>query len=208
MDEADADLTLQLIFEARLQPLGKPVTLNRSALLQAMGRNTGKAQYDWLLRRMKALTVATLFIEAKKSGGATKYKVGDTEAFHIIQSFGYDRDNETYTFTLDPRWCVLFGNREFAMINWEKRLQIGRGQDMAKALQRLLAASSDRLQRFALDWLKSKMRYGGRMRDFKTALNRAILELMRLDILDSGRVEVSTKAKGKEQLAVWLSSSA
>ena len=203
LDEADADLALQLIFEAMPHPLGAPVAINRAAFLRAMGRSTGKQQYDWLHRRMKALTAATLFIEAKKPDGSMKYRIGNTEAFHILQSFRYDEDAETYTFTLDPRWRTLFGNREFALVDWEKRLQIG--QDMAKALQRLAATSADPVQRYALGWLKDKMQYAGRMRDFKDSLNAAISELVRLEIIAKGRIEES--AKGSEQLTVWLPAS-
>lgn len=202
LDEADADLALQLIYEARPFPLGQPVTINRAALLRAIGRATGKTQYDWLHRRMKALTVATLFIEAHRADGSTKYRIGHTEAFHIVQSFRYDADAESYTFTLDPRWAVLFGNREYALLDWKKRLQIGRGQDMAKTLQRLLATSANPVQRYGLDWLKSKMQYGGRMRDFREALERAMHELERLEISTAWKLERSTK--GKEQLTVWL----
>lgn len=205
LDEADADLSLQLIYEARPFPLGQPITLNRAALLRAMGRSTGKHDYDWLHRRMKALTVATLFIEAKKSDGSTKYRIGHTEAFHIVQSFRYNDELETYTFTLDPRWAVLFRNFEFALIDWKKRLQIGRGQDMAKALQRLVAASSDPVQRYALDWLKEKMQYASPLRKFKEALRTALEELERLEIVATWKLEHS--GKGKEQLALWLPSS-
>lgn len=203
LDEADADLALQLIFEATPHPLGAPVAINRAAFLRAMGRSTGKHDYEWLHRRMKALTVATLFIEAKKPDGSTKYRIGSTKAFHILQDFDYDEDAETYTFTLDPRWRTLFGNREFALVDWEKRLQLG--QDMAKALQRLVATSADPVQRYALDWLKEKMQYSGRMRDFKDSLNAAISELLQLKIIAKGRIEDS--AKGSEQLTVWLPAS-
>ena len=68
LDEADADLSLQLIYEARAIPLGQPVLLNRAAFLRAIGRSTGKHDYAWLHRRMKAMTAATLFIEAKRAG--------------------------------------------------------------------------------------------------------------------------------------------
>lgn len=205
LDEADADLALQLIYEALRCPLGLPVTINRAALLRAMGRSTGKHDYDWLHRRIKALTVATLFIESRKRDGSIKYRIGHVEAFHIIQSFRYDEEVETYTFALDSRWASLFSNREFALIDWGKRLQIGRGQDMAKTLQRLVATSSDTVQRYALDWLKNKMQYEGRMRDFRGALAKAVRELERLEIVATSRVEQSTK--GKEQLVMWLAAS-
>ena len=51
---------------------------------------------------------------------------------------------------------------------------------MAKALQRLVATSADPIQRYALDRLKDKMQYAGRLRDFKVALEKATRELERL----------------------------
>ncbi|RST85607.1 plasmid-related transcriptional repressor protein [Aquibium carbonis] len=202
LDEADADLCLQLIFEARTQPLGQPIKLNRAALLRAMGRSTGKHDYEWLHRRMKALTAATLYVEAKRPDGSMKYRIGTTKAFHIVADFDYDDTTETYSYRLDPRWQTMFGNREYALLDWNKRLQIGRGQDMAKALQRLVATSSDCEQRYAVDWLKEKMQYTGRPRDFRAALLRAARELERLEIIAASNIEISTK--GREQLAIRL----
>lgn len=202
LDEADADLALQLIYEALRYPLGLPVSINRAALLRAMGRSTGKHDYDWLHRRIKALAVATLFIESRKRDGSIKYRIGNVEAFHIIQSFRYDEEVETYTLVLDARWASLFSNQEFALIDWGKRLQIGRGQDMAKALQRLVATSSEDVQRYSLEWLKNKMQYQGRMRDFRGALTKAARELERLEIVATAKVELNTK--GKEQFSMWL----
>lgn len=202
LDEADADLTLQLINEAIQFPLGVAVTLNRARLLRAMGRSTGKSDYEWLHRRMKALTVATLFIEAKKPDGSVKFRVGHLEAFHIVQSFRYDDLSETYSFMMDPRWVQLFSNREFALIDWTKRLEIRRGQDMAKAFQRLVATSSHSVQRYALDWLKEKMQYRGRPRDFRVAVDRAMRELQRLGLVASWSIERSKQRK--VQLAMWL----
>jgi hypothetical protein len=205
LDEADADLVMALIYFAQKQPLGTPVPLERARLLRKIGRATSGQHYDWLHRRIKALTEATLFLEAKKPDGSTRYTIGKTISFRIVSSFVYDDKTESYIYTLDPRWVQMFGNREYALIDWDKRLQIGRGQDMAKALQRLFATSSDPVQRYALDWLKDKLEYSGRMRDFRESLLRACAELERLDIIARARIEQSTR--GKEQLAVWLPAS-
>jgi hypothetical protein len=205
LDEADADLVMALIFFAKQSPLGVPVPLNRAELLRKLGRGTGKQQYEWLHRRIKALTEATLFLEARKPDGSIRYSIGKTVSFRIVSSFVYDDKTESYIYTLDPRWVQMFGNREYALIDWDKRLQIGRGQDMAKALQRLFATSRDPIQRYALDWLKDKLEYSGRMRDFRDALMRACGELERLDIIARARIEQSTR--GKQQLAVWLPAS-
>lgn len=206
LDEADGDLIMALISFARSRPLGMPVPLNRAELLRKIKRSTGKHDYEWLHRRIKALTEATLFLEAKKPDGSTRYSIGKTVSFHIVQAFAYDDKSETYTYTLDPRWVQMFGNREYSLIDWDKRMQIGRGQDMAKTLQRLIATSADLVQRYALDWLKAKMEYTGRMRDFRDALTRAVRELVRLEIIAKGSIEESTR--GKPQLALWIPPSA
>lgn len=198
LDEADGDLIMALIAFAQPFPLGTPVRLNRADLLRKLGRCTGKHDYEWLHRRIKALTEATMFLEAKRPDGSTRYRIGRTVSFRIISSFVYDDDAETYVYTLDPRWVELFGNREYSLIDWDKRMQIGRGRDMAKTLQRLLATSSNEVQRYSLEWLKAKMEYSGRMRDFRDALNRSCAELKRLKIIEGFRIEDSIK--GEHQL--------
>ena len=204
LDEADGDIIMALIFFAESHPLGTPVPLNRAELLRKIDRGTGKQQYEWLHRRLRALTAGTLYIEAKKPDGAPRYKIGRSTAFHILSGFEYDDETDAYSYTLDPRWVLMFGNREYSLIDWDKRMQIGRGQDMAKTLQRLLATSSNPVQHYALDWLKDKMQYAGRLWDFRDALTRSVQELERLEIVAKGRIEISTK--GKEQLTLCLRS--
>ena len=99
----------------------------------------------------------------------------------------------------------MYGNREFALIDWDKRLQFGRHQNMAKAMQRLLASSGDQQQGFPLDWLKGKLEYTSPMRKFREALEAACKELERLEIITSWKIGRNTKAK--EQLTVWLPAS-
>ncbi len=203
LDEADGDLIMALIAFAQPFPLGTPVPLNRKELLRKIKPGSiGSTQYDWLYRSMKRLREGTLFLEARKPDGSTRYTVGKMESFNVVKDLNYDGDSETYTYVLDPRWVVMFGNREYSLIDWDKRMQIGRGQDMAKTLQRLLATSSNAVQHYALDDLKDKMQYAGRVRDFKDALEKAVRELERLEIVTKGRIEKSTK--GKEQLTLWL----
>lgn len=203
LDEADGDLIMALIALAQPFSLGSPVPLNRKELLRRIKPGgIGSTQYEWLYRSMKRLREGTLFLEARRPDGSTRYTVGKMESFNILKGLSYDGDSGTYTYVLDPRWRDMFGNREFSLIDWDKRMRIGRGLDMAKTLQRLLSTSADPVQRYALDWLKPKMEYGGRVRDFQGALACAVRELERLEIIARGRIENSTK--GKLQLVVWM----
>lgn len=203
LDEADGDLIMALIFFAQPQPLGAPVTLNRKELLRKIkAGGIGSTQYEWLHRTLKRLREGTLFLEAKKPGGGLRYTIGKMESFSVLKDLSYDDESEIYTYTLDPRWVVMFGNREYSLIDWGKRMQIGRGLDMAKTLQRLVATSADPVQRFELARLKTQMEYTSPMRKFKEALTAAVRELERLEIIARGRIEDSTK--GKAQLVLWL----
>lgn len=200
LDESQADVWMQAMHEASRRPLGEPVVIKRAKFLRDIGRQTGNYEYKWLNRTMQTLTFAMLVIEVRAKDGKPKLSVGKNRALHMIEGFDFDDETEEYTLRVDPRWRVMFGNREFALIDWEKRKRFGARQDMAKALQRLAATSDESIQRYALDWLKEKLEYTGRMRDFVDALGRAMRELERLEIIAGGRIESSTK--GRTQ-AVW-----
>ncbi len=203
LDEADGDLIMALIFFAQPQPLGTLVPLNRKELLRKIKPGgIGSTQYEWLHKAMKRLREGVLFLEARKPDGSTRYKIGHMQSFSIVKELDYNEDTEIYTYMMDPRWVQMFGNREYGLIDFDKRLQIGRGQDMAKTLQRLVTTSSDPVQRYALDWLKAKMEYSSPVRKFKEALMAAVHELERLEIVAKGSIEDSTK--GKPQLVLWL----
>jgi hypothetical protein len=199
LDEAQADVWMQIMYEARTRPLGEPILICRAQFLRTIGRHTGKYEYVWLHRTMKALSFAMLVIEATNAG-KPKLHVGASGALHMLDGFDYDEIRKEYVVRVDPRWRYLYENREFALIDWTKRLRIRQGQDMAKTLQRLVATSDDLVQRFRLEWLKEKMQYRSPMRKFKSSLDAAMKELERVEIIAAGRIELNTK--GIEQ-ATW-----
>jgi len=201
LDESQADVWMQAMHEASKAPLGVPVTINRRSFLKAIGRHTGSSEYDWLHRTMKALSFAMLSIEVR-NGERVKLQIGTTprsRVLHLIDGFDLDPETDEYMLRIDPRWHGMYGNREWAMVDWAKRMQIGSGQDMAKALQRLIATSNDATQRFELSWLKAKLGYMSPMRKFKKSLMGAMLELERLEIVAGTRIELSKR--GKEQIS-------
>ena len=200
LDEVQADVWMQAMYEAVKVPLGEPITINRAAFLRAIGRAESGQNYKWLHRSMEDLAFAMLVIEIMKDG-KPKLMIGKTHALHMIDGYYFDDKAETYTLRIDPRWRGMYGNREFALIDWSKRLLFGQHQNMAKALQRLLATSADTMQQYALDWLKNKMEYTSPMRKFREALSAACKELERLEIV--AKWEIGQSTKGKEQLKVW-----
>ena len=199
LDESQADVWMQAMDIAGKQRLGEPVVIERSAFLQAINRHTGGNEYKWLRRTMIALSFAMLVIEVRKDGLLT-LEVGKTDALHMIAGFHYDEETGVYTLCIDPRWRDVYGDREFSLIDWNKRHRFRRGQYMAKALQRLIATSADKVQRYSLDWLKNKLQYTSRMDKFRDALCAALAELERVEIIAGAHIGTSTR--GIEQ-AVW-----
>ncbi len=199
LDESQADVWMQAMDIAGKQRLGEPVVIERSAFLQSINRHTGGNEYKWLLRTMTALSFAMLVIEVRKDG-ELKLEVGKNRVLHMIQGFDYDEETGVYTLRIDPRWKDVYGDREFSLIDWNKRRQFGRGQNMAKALQRLIATSADKVQRYGLDWLKNKLQYTSRMDKFRHALCAALAELERVEIIAGAHIGTSTR--GREQ-AIW-----
>lgn len=182
------------------------MVVKRASFLRSIGRDVGNSQYQWLHRAMQALSFAMLVIEVKQEG-KPRISIGHAEALHLIDGFRYDPVAETYSLRIDPRWKQMFNNREYALIDWERRQLFRRGQDMAKSLQRLIATSSNKVQRYALKWLKEKSQYGSPVSKFRNSLSAAIAELVRLNVIAEGRIEFSTK--GEEQVVlIRLDSSA
>lgn len=192
LDEPQADVWMQVMYLAGKKPLGDPVTITRSKLLQAIDRQTGNTQYKWLKRSIEALMAAMLKIETSVNGKA-KLNIGKDGALHFIDSFDYDDKVNSYIFRIDPRWADMYNNSEYALIDWKKRMSIKRAQHMAKTLQRLVATSSDPVQRHQIKWLKDKLKYDGRMDAFQKALTRTMNELERVGIISNSRIELSTK---------------
>lgn len=197
LDEADCDVWMQALHEARKVPLGQAVKINRAEFLRAIGRPTSSSAYVWLHAAFERLWQGGIAIEAKK------YAIGTTPKsryLRLVNGFDHNPETDSYELHIDPRMLTLFSNKEFALIDWQKRMQIKHQTDMAKYLQRLVATSSDSEQRYALDDLKERMQYGSPIRKFREALTAAMQELERLGIIADSRLDRSTR--GKEQ-AVW-----
>lgn len=199
LDESQADVWMQAMYEAIKHPLGEPFIINRAGFLREIGRAPSGQNYKWLLTAMQELSFAMLVIEVRQEG-KTKLSIGRTRALHLVSGFDYDDKTGNYTLQIDPRWSEMYKSKEYARIDWEKRMQFGQHQNMAKSLQRLIATSSDTVQRHGLDYLKEKMEYTSPMRKFKESLYAAMLELQRLGIIAGGRIESSTR--GTDQ-TVW-----
>lgn len=204
LDEAQADVWMQLIKLALQQPLGTPIKLNRAGFLREIGRRCSAQNYAWLRRALKDLHAASLNIEITRKNGR-RVSIGDMDeaAYHLVSNYIYSSQTKTYTATIDSRTVKLFGGKEYAFIDWQARLAIGRNQDTAKALQRLIATDKATVQRYALATLKKQFCSEGSLRDFRAAIRKACDELKRDGVGVIAEWKLGTSTTGQEQLTVW-----
>lgn len=202
LSEDHADIWMHAMYLQTTTLLGHQPVINRADFLRGMGRNTSGASYEWLHQGMKDLARFTISIEAKRKNGSVKYSYGNHPSARVlamIGGFDYNETSGVYTLYVDPRWAQIFSNREYALVDWEKRLCMR--HDLSKSLQRLIGTSADETQKYSLDILKERAQYTGRLRDFRLSLQRSLLELERLEIIADPRIEISSK---KQPQAVWM----
>lgn len=200
LDEHHADAWMQLIFESRNTLLGQPVTINRSKFLKAIGRSNSGRDYLWLKETMLAFYSATLIIEVMSKDGDIKRVIGDHRVFRMLFDFDFSGSKDTYTFTIDPRWKLVFGDREYSLVDFQKRLAIKRGYNIAKAIQRFISTSADKKQNFELSLLKAKLNYKSPMNKFKKSLMLAKEELERVKVISGGAIQ--PLKNGKEYFVI------
>ena len=153
-----------------------------------LGRAHSGAAYRWLDDSLYRLVDATISIETKR------YRA----VFGLIDSYGVDEKTGEYWLSFSPKAKAAFDGRDTTYIDWERRLQIGRGQQLAKWLQNYVCGHKRGRQHTRnLPALYEWSGGVGRLRDFRsTGLPRALKELGRLDVITGGRIR-------KDDLVTW-----
>lgn len=200
LDEQQATIWTRLISDAS-KAGGGEFTIILSQFLIEIGMGTGGKDFAFLKTAINELTFAMLTIETFDSHGLKKISV--TRSIRLVDSFQRIGDFSC-TIKIDPRWVQIFGGkvRDYGLVDWGKRKKIGPRQQLAKSLQRLLAASTNQIQYFQIDWLKARCGYAGRTRDFRASLKEALKELTRVEIVENSTINTSTK--GVEQVTISL----
>lgn len=196
LDEGMADVWMQAMHEAARLPLGEMFGIQRASFLRAIGRHQGKFEYDWLHRCLRSLASTNISVEIYR-GDEVKLRIS---ALPMIECLKIEAGTNRPAICIDPRWHKLYSSKEFAYIDQRKRLKIGQNKHMSKSLQRLIATSSNQIQRYSLIWLKEKLQFTSSASKFKIALTAALVELERAEII--GHWEIGISKKGNPQ-ATW-----
>jgi hypothetical protein len=120
LDQSDLDVWEQAAHLARIHPLGNECHFKGSAFLKAIGRSTGKADYDWLddvIDRLRACAVVV-------KNGQREYVGG------LLQNAWRDKESREYKVILDPHIIKLFYADDWTGLQFEERLAL-KGKPLA-----------------------------------------------------------------------------
>jgi TrfA protein len=111
LDQSDLDVWEQAIHLARRHPLGNVCHFTAYAFLQALGRNNGNTQYQWLDDAITRLVACAVHIETagKKFTGS------------LLSSCLKDEVTGIYKLTLDPATMQLYGWNDWTAIDRNRR---------------------------------------------------------------------------------------
>ena len=171
-DQSDQDVYLELVNIAHETPFGLECCFTAYSLLKALGRATGKADYQQLhgeLIRLRAGTVDMTDHGIRYFGG-------------LIEGGIKDEITNYYAISINPRFARLFKAGMWASLDLQQRRDLGRNQ-VAKALHAYYsthaAPGPHRYEKLAaLIGLQNK-----NPRDVKATLIKAHGELKRVGLL-------------------------
>lgn len=120
LDQSDLDVWEQAIHLGRCHPLGNVCHFTAYALLKALGRSTGKAQYKWLDDVITRLVACEVELRTKDK----------TYGGNLIASWKRDDRTGVYKITLNADLVKLYGWNDWTAIDWKQR-QLLRGKPLA-----------------------------------------------------------------------------
>jgi hypothetical protein len=120
LDQSDLDVWEQAVHLARCHPLGNVCHFTAYSFLKALGRGTGKAQYEWLAGVIHRLVGCVVIVHTKEKeyGG------------NLIASWKQDKETRSYKVTLNPDTLKLYGWNDWTAIDFKQR-QLLRGKPLA-----------------------------------------------------------------------------
>jgi hypothetical protein len=196
LDQGDCDVFMQLIWEQRGRPLGRPVQIVRQNFLRAIGRADGGKDYTWLRAALDRLQSARVKVEN------SRYVLSAQLLGTIIE----DKIETTFQVVLDQNIIAMFAPNARSLVDWEKRLKIEKRVDLAKWLHTFIASHKDQIQYHSLGNLRTWSGYTSPLRKFREAAEEALQELARIEVIsDPGFYErKNPETKKTESMVRWV----
>ncbi len=182
LDEDDVDVVMALMLEHQLRGVlvGDWLTITTRDLLARIGRERQEGSqtanghdYHTLKESMNYLYSAALRIETFAPGHAKNAK-GKLHPSRIVKDYRHDKQTGVWHVQVDPQYAAMHAGNRYSLIDWNIRLAIPGDDQLTRALQRVVATTSDRIYRRKVSELQRLFaRDKTRPRDFETALQRS-----------------------------------
>ena len=114
LDQSDLDVWEQALHLARMHPLGTRCDFTAHAFLKALGRRTGKSQYEQLKDNF-----------ARLSGCSVEITIARKTYFGSLLEGYRDEDTERYRLEINPKLKSLY-DTGWTAIDWQQRQQLRR----------------------------------------------------------------------------------
>jgi TrfA protein len=166
LDQSDLDVWEQAVHLARRHPLGNVCHVTAYAFLQALGRSTGKSNYQWLEDVITRLVACEVILQTKDK----------TYGGNLIASWKRDEATRSYKLTLNPDLVKLYGWNDWTALDWQQRQSL-RGKPLALWLHGFYSSHA---QPFPMKIETLRQLSGGgtkRARKFKENLITALADL-------------------------------
>ena len=181
----DWDVWHQLICISR-NNLGVPHSVDCRELLRRMGLTGTGPNIASLKQTIVRLRAAYIYVEYNSKSGKNTFKIGSTRVKDFQAGLNLVADHiwldGHISFTLDYRLCRLFGNREYGLVDWEKRKKLKRN-DLAKWLQNYYSSQSSNQQFDRVDRLKLLTGLTSSIKDFTRLLENALNLLLQHEVI-------------------------
>ena len=169
LDQADLDVWEQALHLARTQALGTECHFTAHGFLKALGRSTGKKDYEWLQTALERLTGAVVRI----SDGRRTY-------FGTLVEGGI-RDEETgrYVVEINTKLAKFYGRTQWTQIDWEQRQRL-RSKPLALWLHGFYASHAEPHALSVAYLHKLSGSRNKQLRFFKRHLTQALTDLQQV----------------------------
>ena len=166
LTQSDLDVWEQVLHLARTQALGTECHFTAHGFLKALGRSTGKKDYEWLQTALERLTGAVVRI----SDGRRTY-------FGTLVEGGI-RDEETgrYVVEINPKLAKFYGRSYWTQIDWQQR-QALRRKPLALWLHGFYASHAEPYRVTVAYLHRLSGSQTKRLRKFKENLTQALSDL-------------------------------
>ncbi|MBF0186616.1 MAG: replication initiator protein A [Magnetococcales bacterium] len=181
LDQADLDVWLQVVHMAMIHNLdpSDPIVFSAHSFLKAIGRSTGKSQYQWLERSLTRMHRSHINLEHED---ATYYG-------YLIPEYSIDRSSRQISVTLNPRLANIFGGQSLTRVIIELRLSLK--NDLAKWLHAYISSQEAPVNaphKIRLSNLKPLCGMEGDIKDFRRAIKRDMATLKSMGIISSWNI--------------------